>query len=250
MMIVRERWKKISNMLENSDYITIEEFCTELNVSEATVRRDLTAMAGKGMLERLRGGAQKVNSAILPQYNVGKISSRLLEQQEEKIKISKRAAMLIEDGDYIFIDSSSTTYYVIDFIKAKNVTVVTNGILLMPKLLEKNMHGYLIGGFIDHASESVIPDDYTIALQNMNFNKAFIGTYGINEKAGYTTYGIAEGNFKRNIIARSEQAYILADTSKFKRNAFFSYAALDECTLITNERNSIINGMKKVIVCE
>lgn len=248
-MSVLERWRHISNMVENEDYVTVEEFCTRLGVSEATIRRDLTAMEGRGMLERFRGGAQKVKTIYMPEHSAGGISHRLMERREEKIKIAKRAAEMIRDGDYVFIDSSSTTYFVIDYITAKDVTILTNGILIMPKLLEKNMRGYIIGGFIDTCSESVIPDDYTVAMQSMNFNKTFIGTYGISEKTGYTTYGTAEGNFKRNIIAQSEQTYVLADMSKFDRSAFFSYASLDACTLITNGRNSVTDNMEKVIIC-
>lgn len=248
-MSVLERWRQISSMVEKEDYVTVEEFCTQLGVSEATIRRDLTAMEGRGMLERFRGGAQRVHTVYRPEHNAGSISHRLLERREEKIAIARRAAELIEDGDYVFIDSSSTTFFVIDYITARDVTILTNGILIMPKLLEKNMRGYIIGGFIDNCSESVIPDDYTVAMQSMNFNKTLIGTYGISEKTGYTTYGTAEGNFKRNIIAQSEQTYVLADMSKFDRSAFFSYASLDACTLITNGRNSVTDNMEKVIIC-
>ena len=248
-MSVLERWRHISNMVENEDYVTVEEFCTRLGVSEATIRRDLTAMEGRGMLERFRGGAQKVKAIYIPEHSAGEISHRLMERRDEKIKIARRAAEMIGDGDYVFIDSSSTTYFMIDFIMAKDVTILTNSILIMPKLLEKNMRGYITGGFIDKCSESAIPDDYTVAMQSMNFNKTFIGTYGISEKTGYTTYGTAEGNFKRNIIAQSEQTFVLADMSKFDRSAFFSYASLDACTLITDGRNRITDNMEKVIIC-
>ena len=61
-MSVLERWRHISNMVENEDYVTVEEFCTRLGVSEATIRRDLTAMEGRGMLERFRGGRREKQS--------------------------------------------------------------------------------------------------------------------------------------------------------------------------------------------
>lgn len=249
-MNVMERWRLISEMLNDSDYVTVEDFTRKLKVSEATIRRDLSSMEEKGMLVRFRGGAQKNNPLFSASQDANRISSRLMEHRDEKIKIAQRAAEFVEDGDYIFIDASSSTYFLIDFISAKDITVLTNGILILPKLLEKNIRGYILGGFIDSCSESVIPDDYISTIRGMNFNKTFIGTYGISEKAGYTTYGTVEGCFKRGVIEQSSQTYVLADVSKFDKNAFFSYASLDACTLITNGRNSITDNMEKVIICE
>lgn len=245
-----ERWRQISEMVEKSEYVTVEEFTKALNVSEATIRRDLNTMEKRGMLLRFRGGAQKTGSTVTEFQNAGSISKRLAENMEVKAKLARRAAETVENGDYIFIDESSTTFLMTDYITAKDITVITYGIMMLPKLLERNILTYVMGGFIDQCSESVIPDDYAAVISEMNFDKAYMGTYGISEKSGYTTYGTVEGGFKKALIERSKQSFMLADASKFERSAFFSIAPLEACILITNERNSITDNMKNVIICE
>lgn len=249
-MNMLERWRYMSEMVEKSDYVTVGEFTKTLNISEATVRRDLIALEKRGMLTRFRGGAQK-NSMIAPNIQKARtISQRISQNLEAKMKIAKSAAKTVEDGDYIFIDESSTTYFMAEYLTAKNITVFTNGIMLLPKLLEKNISIYVMGGFVDQCSESVIPEDYAAVIREMNFNKIYLGTYGISEKCGYTTYGTQEGGFKRALIERAAQTYMLADSTKFERSAFLSVAPLDACILITDKANAITAGMKNVIISQ
>ena len=84
----------------------------------------------------------------------------------------------------IFIDSGSTCYYVIDFIKAENITVVTNGIAHIQKLMAKGINTYILGGYAKPDQNLIIGEDTEKKVSNMNFDVAFLGTMGIDKEAG------------------------------------------------------------------
>lgn len=129
-----ERQKRIQELLANKDFMSVEDLSGMLQASMATIRRDLTALEESGVLTRYRGGA------VLSAYGTKKalnIELRMDQNREVKEKIARKAASFIKDGEIIFIDSSSTTYYMIDYIMARDVTVVTNAIVLPAVLMQK-----------------------------------------------------------------------------------------------------------------
>jgi DeoR family fructose operon transcriptional repressor len=158
----------------------------------------------------------------------------LKENKEAKLKIAKKAASLIKDGDFVFIDSGTTCYYLIDFINAKNVTVVTNGIIHIQKLFEKGMSTYILGGYANLEENLILGEDTVNKISRMNFNISFIGTMGIDSVGGFTTFASFDGEIKKAVIKSSQACYVLADTSKFNVRRFYSYGELSEAAVITN----------------
>ena len=123
-MVLIDRWIEISEFVKEKKYASIDEIMEKFQLSRSTVRRTLIAMEEKKLLKRVRGGAEAIEEvdAILPMdfqevFNANK---------EDKIIIAKKAASLIQDNDVIFIDSGSTCFYMIDYINATELTVVTN----------------------------------------------------------------------------------------------------------------------------
>lgn len=244
-MILIDRWIEISEYLQYNKFATMEEMMDKFEISRSTLRRDLIAMEEKGLLKRLRGGAEIVekDNARL-HYN---IESVFTTNKQEKMQIAKKAAEFIEDNDVVFIDSGSTCYYIIDYIQAKNVTVVTNGIVHIQKLMDKGINTYILGGYAKPEQNLIIGEDMVNKINLMNFDKAFLGTMGIDKKSGFTTEVLTDGEVKRTVIKSSEKCYVLADKSKFNLRRFYTYGGLKDATIITIDSVEFFEENAKIV---
>ena len=246
-MNVVDRWKRINDILENSDYATVDDLVKAVGSSPATIRRDLKAMEGEGMLKRFHGGARAIKHGYTSALSIDK---RLSERREAKQLISRTAASLIEDNDFVYIDTSSTTYFIADYLTASNVTIITNSVLLLPKLLKLRVHTYALGGDVDFEGGAIMGEDATEKIKSMNFTKAFIGTYGIDLDYGFTTYHMPESEMKRRLLERTKQAFVLADSHKFDKSAFYTFGSLQEATVITDSAPEPYRKAGSFIICE
>lgn len=244
-MVLVDRWIEISEYLKGKKYASIDELMEKFQLSRSTVRRILIAMEEKNLLKRVRGGAEIVENEeeALPTDFIEVFN----EKKEEKIKIAQKAAALIEDNDVIFIDSGSTCYYMIDSIKAKNITVVTNGILHIQKLMSMDLNTYILGGYAKPEKNLIIGEDIVKKISSMNFDKAFLGTMGIDSRSGFTTMMLEDGEVKKAVIKSSDLCYILADTSKFNVRKFYTYGEFSQATIITDSKVEFEDGKAKII---
>ena len=163
--------------------------------------------------------------------------------KDSKKKIAKLAAQFISDGDYIYLDAGTTTYEIIDYIKGKDIKVVTNGIIHLEKLIANDIETYLIGGRIKKSTLAIVGVKALRDLSEFRFDKAFIGINGINEN-GYSTHDIEEALIKKQAIDNSNKAFILADSSKFDIVYFANVAKLEEATIITDKKEVNKNIIK------
>lgn len=244
-MVLIDRWIEISEFVKEKKYASIDEIMEKFQLSRSTVRRTLIAMEEKKLLKRVRGGAEVIEEvdAILPMdfqevFNANK---------EDKIIIAKKAASLIQDNDVIFIDSGSTCFYMIDYIKAKEITVVTNGIMHIQKLMAKGINTYILGGYAKPEKNLIMGEDMVNKISVMNFDKAFLGTMGIDARSGFTTMMLEDGEVKKAVIKSSDKCYILADKSKFNVIKFYTYGDFTEATIITNSEIKFEEGKAKII---
>ena len=242
-MVLIDRWIEISEFVKEKKYASIDEIMEKFQLSRSTVRRTLIAMEEKKLLKRVRGGAEAIEEvdAILPMdfqevFNANK---------EDKIIIAKKAASLIQDNDVIFIDSGSTCFYMIDYIKAKEITVVTNGIMHIQKLMAKGINTYILGGYAKPEKNLIMGEDMVNKISVMNFDKAFLGTMGIDARSGFTTMMLEDGEVKK---ADGDATYVLkADKSKFNVRKFYTYGDFTEATIITNSEIKFEEGKAKII---
>lgn len=246
-MLTLERHQTILDLLGNRDAVTVTELAELLNTSESTIRRDLTALDKAGKLNKVFGGA----TSIKPVEGVAEqtLTTREILMSDEKNIIAKYAATLINDDDFIYIDSGTTTSRLTDYIENTKATFVTNGIIHAQKLLSKGLNAYIIGGKIKSVTAAVIGAEGIKNLENLNFTKAFMGSNGIDIKAGFTTPDIEEAMIKEKAIDKSYVSFILADHSKFRKVYPVTFAPLKNCCIITDKL--IYNGFtEKTIIKE
>lgn len=229
-MITDKRQEIILAYIEKNGIVTLKELMEKIDVSEATIRRDLSFLENKGFLERIHGGAKSLKSIEEEElYKKEKINI------EAKEKIGKYAADIVKDGESIFLDAGSTTFSMIRYLKGKNITVVTNGVTHVAELAKYKINTYIIEGVVKNTTCAVVGSNAIDCLKKFSFNRSFIGVNGIDVNNGFTTPDPEEGAIKKIVIEKSMKKYILADESKFNKISFFKFAELEDCIVITDK---------------
>ena len=171
-MLTQERYQAILSIVNDRNAVTVAELAQMLSTSESTIRRDLNALDEIGKIRKVFGGATSVTQSV------GMLEDNVTDREhlmfEEKTEIGKYAATLINDTDFVYIDSGTTTSRMIDFITDSKATFVTNGITHARKLIQKGLNSYIVGGKVKTATEAVVGAEGISSLKNLNFSKAFI----------------------------------------------------------------------------
>ncbi len=211
-MLQNQRREKIIELLRLRKEITVKELCACLYLSPATVRRDLTALEREGVLKRSFGGASLVEvfSDQLP------LIIRSKENIQAKKRLCERGAALVEEGDTIFIDASSTTYFLPNYLKGvKDITVVTNNPHLSVLLSELKIRSLCTGGEMLHDSIALVGVDTLRFLDGIYADKCFFSARGYDENEGIISDSSkAERDVKLKMLENSRQRFFLCDSSK------------------------------------
>lgn len=225
-MTTFERRQRILGLLAERPGIKVSELAQALAVSEGTIRNDLSALADGGQLTRVRGGAVIAEDRAVshPPF-----ASRARVHALAKQHIARRAADLIEDGDAILLDASSTVYTMTRFLQDRhNLTVVTNGIEVARVLARDPSNTVIVvGGVLSTEGTSVTGLLNEQLLRNFHIKTAFVSCYGFS-LAGLTEIDIHEAQIKSRMIASAESVVALIDASKFGRVDLVPFARLDQ----------------------
>lgn len=245
-MLAEERFSEILKLVNEHKTITVQELTELLDMSESTIRRDLTTLHKKGKLIKVHGGATAVNMA---QYTRDEsVAVRQDLNIDEKVQIGKYASSLIEKDDFVYIDAGTTTDFLIDFLTEQDAVYVTNGIMHAKKLTQKGCIVYLIGGELKEATLALVGEEAMKTLGRYHFTKGFFGTNGIHIESGCTTPDIREAAIKEMAILRSAKAYILADSTKFGQVAPVTFSELDAVDIITTKlKDATFNKHKNIV---
>lgn len=234
-MLTEKRHQIIINLLEEKGIVKLLDLMQSTDSSESTIRRDLTFLEAQGILRRVHGGAKLVeNKTKEPTYK-----EKTFKNVQSKKDIAKYASLFIEDNDTVFLDAGTSTYEIIPYLKEKSVFVVTNGLNHIDALIENNIDCYMLGGKIKSTTKAVTGSDAIKSLNKFYFDKAFLGTNGIDKDMGFTTPDTDEAILKELAVKKSKRAFILADHSKFNSKTLVKFAELDEAIIITDSKSNI-----------
>lgn len=228
-MILEERLNLIRNILKKEGTVSNSLLLEELDISESTLRRDLDYLQDKGEIRRVHGGATL--NKLLEETNFHFNETTNI---EAKKNIAKKASLLIENGAYIFLDAGTTTHSLIDFLHDKDVTVVTNGLMHLEKLSALAIPTILLGGKLK-ASTFISYGEQTLnEINDLNFDLAFIGANGVENKT-YTTADINEALIKKSAIRQANKAFVLADSSKIGKKYFANICTFEQAKHIKED---------------
>lgn len=230
-MLTNERQEVILNLLAEKQTIKIQDVVEATNASESTIRRDLTELENKQKLERIHGGAT-ISDRKLQELSISDKSTRNL---QEKVRIAKYAASLIQDGDCLFLDAGTTTFQMIPFLSNKNVVVVTNGLTHVESLVEQGVTTYLTGGYVKAKTSALVGPQASQSLESYRFDKCFLGTNGFHTEFGYTTPDPEEAAVKQLASKLAKKTYVVADQTKLNKVSFSKILELKYASLLTGE---------------
>ena len=251
-MLTEERRLKILEIVEREGKAEIKALSELLGVSGATIRRDLRFLEREGLLRRARGGALPRGTKLEPPYTVQE--RRFL---EDKKRIGAEAVKLIEDGDTIILEASTTVLQIAKNLKNKgNITVVTNSITIAQELLfRRGMEIILTGGELNFNSLALLGPLAERCFEELTVDKAFIGISAVDEEC-MSTSTITEASVKKAIIASAREVIVVADHSKFGRRAFAFVAPVESLSRLITDKEApgkIIERMRgkgvQVILC-
>ncbi len=234
-MDINGRRQEILNILQEKDYVTVDEFSRLLEVSAVTIRTDLTALEAEGLLIRTHGGAminEKKGKARL-------ISRTMCEFEAEKKAIARRAASLISSGSTIILDSGSTTIHIIEYIKDMDITVVTNNVLAIEKLRnEEHIKLVTLGGTLRRESMGTIGPLANNAVKSMNVDVYLMGAAAYDDEI-ISSSDIVEAELKQNMLRSADKVVFLADSSKYGKRAFSTVCTWKDIDTFISDRVSL-----------
>jgi len=177
--MVNERQKKILNLLEERGSLSLHELIDYCEVSEATIRRDLTSLEEKNLLYRTHGGAMKRTTARGSEIGVEAKRTEFLPEKKEVAKYLCKN--VVQSGQTIYLDAGTSTYEMIDYLRDRKITVVTNSTYHLPRLINNKIHTIILGGTLKHSTQAVIGHTAIEQLKNYSFDMCFVGCTYFNQ---------------------------------------------------------------------
>jgi len=233
-LFLQERREQIITLVEQVGRISVADLSERFGLSQATIRTDLDALAASGLLVRTHGGAVALDRSDLElSFDVRR---RL--HSEQKDRIGAAAAAMIEDGEAIILDASTTALALATQIKGRSeLTVLTNCIRIALALLDTpDITVLMPGGFLRRDSISLVGAEGHDFVEQFNFQKGFFGAKGLTLEEGLTDVNSAEVVIKRDLVARAKQVIAIVDSSKWGRVGFVSFASIGQMDcVITDE---------------
>jgi DeoR/GlpR family transcriptional regulator of sugar metabolism len=231
-----ERRQEVLRLLKTRDFVSVPELAETFGVSEVTVRNDLTELARLGLVARVRGGVRALQRG---QSEVA-FDLRLRIEAGRKQAIARAAAALVDEGEAVALDSSTTAYYLALELRAKHdLVVVTNGLLIAAALADAPGISVLVtGGMLRLSAMSLVGELGADGLSMTRINKGFFGARGVSLERGLMDLNPEEVRTKRAMADACEQVYGILDGTKWHRSALLSFASIGDLHGIVSDASA------------
>lgn len=233
-MIKQKRYERILEIINEQHAVSIDDFCDQLGVSKATVRRDLIYLDEQKQLKRTHGGAV---SLVKPAIEDVPISMRHAMFRNEKERIALAALEMIRDGTTVYIGTGSTTRELASHLGSfSKLTVLTNDIGVAYEISQNTTNSLIVsGGKLRASSASLIGPFTENTLRDLQVELAFMSADSISMD-GFMDLNIEEVSIKRLMLKNARTSIMLCDQSKFNHDAFMTICPLSGVDLtITND---------------
>lgn len=232
-MLALERQKKILDILNQDGAVMVSKLSLELGVTEETVRRDLEKLEAKELLRRTHGGALPIDEG---NYEFS-LEKRKELNVETKQALARKAAEFIATGDTIFLDASTTTFYLAKEIKSmKNITVITNSIRVINELCGiEGIKVISVGGIVSNNQSLVGAMTENYIKENFFADKTFFSSKGIGNNAIILESNEQECFIKQSMVKNSRVSFYLCDKTKLGKVGYMRITSFNDIDyLLTN----------------
>lgn len=233
-MLAIERKSEILATLQKEKSVLVSELSQKYKVTEETIRRDLDKLEKEGYVKKTYGGA------VLRQKTNEEIPFKVREKTNisQKRRIAQTVASMVENGDSLMLDSSSTSLMVARNLKqAKDLTVITNSVEVLIELSRnKNVKVISTGGLLRESALSLGGSDAKRLLRKFNVDKAILSCKGIHMENGITESNEGEAEMKMTMRENAKETIWAIDGSKFDKVSFVNFNELREGDKIVTEQ--------------
>jgi len=223
--------------LANAHRVVVSDLSQKFGVSEVSIRRDLKGLETRGLLRRIRGGAISVPQTILE----WSFNEKMLMHKEQKERIGRAAAAMVENEDVIIMDSGTTVVHVArhisrDILMSGHLTVITSSLPIVRELGSwKGVNLILLGGIYLPLQEVVVGPQALAGLADLHANKMFLGAGGLSLDVGATTATVLDAEVDRASVKISEQVIAVIDSSKIGRKGLATVVPLTEIDILITD---------------
>ena len=240
-----ERRKRILELLNQNGSVLVNDLSRDLQVTVETIRRDLEKLEQSEQLTRTHGGAVPFEESNLDLS----LEKRRGLNIEGKIAIARKAVNHIRPGDTIFLDGSTTSYYLSKQLKdMKNITIITNNLQILEELSGcDKMKVISTGGVLDVNNQSFVGE---VAVDNINknfcANKIFFSSKGMTMEQGILESNDVEFQIKRAMLNNSMTKFLLLDKSKLEKVGFIKLSSFSEIDMLFTDEE-LSEDWKKIL---
>lgn len=228
------RLDQILNYLKGHNLVTVEQLVDAIDVSPATIRRDLIKLDQQGVISRTHGGVT-LNRFIADQPTTGEKQGRYL---VEKKAIARAAAELVQNGDSIVLDAGTTALAFAHQLTHMQLRVITADLHIALFLSEfKQIEVTIIGGRIDDTSQSCVGEHGRQLLRQLHPDKAFVSCNSWSLERGITAPTEEKAGLKYDLCRNATQRILLADSSKYGAYSLYQALPLENLTTIITDQS-------------
>lgn len=235
-MNITEKEQDLLNLLTHANTVmTVKDISNKLFISEPTARRYLSSLSEKGLVVRTHGGAM-IN------YNVSLNKSvplylRMTSLSETKELIAQKASELIKDGQFIFLDASSTSFHLLPFLRTfRDITICTNGLKTAITLAEMNINTIALGGEVNLSNLSCNSVETLDMIKNFNADILFFSCDALSSDGILTDNTKESTHLRRQLLKTSAIKVLLMDSSKFNKKCYNNLCSLSDIDYFISDK--------------
>ena len=239
-MLKSERQQEIINILKTENYASVQYISKVLFTSPSSVRRDLSNLEKQRLIKRTPGGAELIS----PSTAVAPFNERTYHNTDAKKTIAKKAATLVSDGDIIFLDQSSTSFFLAaELMKKSLLTVITNNIEILNLLSQTEITVYSSGGMLSSRNRNcLIGIDTADIFKNTFADAVFFSAKALSDDGVVSDCTREEVLVRDAMLKNARKKVFLCDSTKFGTGSGYKQCTLDDVDVLVTETD----GLKKI----
>jgi DeoR family transcriptional regulator, aga operon transcriptional repressor len=230
-----ERRHAILTVLKEAGQLSVGELSSRFDVSEVTIRMDLQALSQQNLLMRSRGGAVAISA--LPELS---FDIRQQQYSDKKSRIGKAAAQMIQPGDTIGLDASTTAMAIVPHIhQHSQLTVVSNSLKIAMSLLRvPHVQVIMPGGYLRRESLSIVGQKQDDLIEDIHMRIGFFGAWGISPEHGMTDINLEEVRTKKRMVSLCQVVVGIVDSRKWGQVAAATFANMNQVNVIITDHGA------------
>ncbi|NAS25087.1 DeoR family transcriptional regulator [Herbidospora sp. NEAU-GS84] len=256
-MLAQQRQQAILERVRRTGGVRVADLVRDLGVSDMTIRRDLEALADRGLIEKVHGGATVAGPGSTEEPG---FAAKSVRQQPEKEAIARAAAPLVRPGSAVALSAGTTTWtFAHHLVDVPDLTLITNSVRVAEVFHRSGRPGQtvvLVGG-VRTPSDALVGPIAVQAIRSLNVDTLVLGVHGMNARAGFTTPNLLEAETDRELVAAAQQLVVLADHTKWGTVGISTIARLDRADVLVTDsgldkeaRDELAGHVGELIVAE